>query len=85
MGTWVLADRGLDLADDLAIHGTSLVKSQFTKGNNAPERSKDSQDFIKCVNTSGTCYWKIETLQNSTLNIIIVIIAAISNLHPLPV
>ena len=38
MGTRVLADRGFDLADDLAVHGTSLVKSQFTERKQLPQR-----------------------------------------------
>ena len=39
-GEFVLADRCFDIADDLALHGVSLVIPPFTKGRNSYPRGK---------------------------------------------
>lgn len=101
-GDLVLADRGFDVADDLALHGASLVIPPFTKG-----KKQLSQREVETSRTLSSVRIHVERaigrlkhfkILHSTLPIalikrqgeteyatidkILVICAAISNLHP---
>ena len=72
-GDLVLADRGFDIVDDLAIVGASLAIPPFLLGE-TPAVSAGGQVFktaIKCENSCKESHWKDQTYKilNSTLPI----------------
>ena len=101
-GDLVLADRGFDIADDLALHGASLVIPPFTKGKKQlSQREVETSRALSSVRIhveraiGRLKHYKIlhSTLPVSlikrqvetefaTIDKILVICAAISNLHP---
>ena len=101
-GDLVLADRGFDIADDLALHGASLVIPPFTKGKKQlSQREVETSRALSSVRIhveraiGRLKHFKIlhSTLpiallkrqgetEYATIDKILVICAALSNLHP---
>ena len=58
-GDLVLADRGFDIAEDLALHGAALAIPPYTKGKfQLSQREVEISELCHVLGNSRKSYWK---------------------------